>query len=253
MRSFKAGNLNVQIFETRALMGEAAARAAMIAMCDVMKNRDIINVVFAAAPSQSDMLVVLKKSGFPFEKVRAFHMDEYIGLPSDAPQRFSNFLARELWDGLPFHEIHRIEGNAPDAEAECLRYEALLNQYPPDVVLCGIGENGHLAFNDPPVANFRDEHLAKIVELDEICRNQQVRDGCFASIQDVPTHAITLTLPLFINAPRVIVVVPAASKADAVYRTVNEERSTACPSTLLRDHPNATMFLDISSAAKLLK
>jgi glucosamine-6-phosphate deaminase len=172
-------------------------------------------------------------------------MDEYIGLDAAAPQRFSNFLKERLFDRLPFREVHLIE---PETLDPVKHYETLLKTSPIDLVCLGIGENGHLAFNDPPVADFNDPVWVKIVDLDDVCRRQQVNDGCFAAFDDVPKQAITLTIPALMSGKRLICTVPGQTKRQAVQRTLNDPISTACPATILRNHQACTLFLDKDAA-----
>jgi glucosamine-6-phosphate deaminase len=178
-------------------------------------------------------------------------MDEYIGLRPYAEQAFGNFLRQRLFDQAPFLSVEYIDGNAVDTAEECSRYSQLLKRYPTDIVCMGIGENGHIAFNDPPVADFADPLLVKVVELDGSCRRQQVNDGCFLSLQEVPTHAITLTVPALMAGRFVYCMVPGTLKAEAVYNTLKQNIAEAYPSTILRRHTKAELFLDEDSALKL--
>jgi len=190
-------------------------------------------------------------TGIDWSRVNAFHMDEYVGLNENAPQRFGHFLDQAIFGKLPFHEVHCINGNASNPEAECHRYAALLEANPVDMVCMGIGENTHIAFNDPHVADFNDPLMVKLVELDEVSRRQQVHDGCFPSIEDVPTTAITLTVPALMRAAYIFCVVPGINKAIAVDHTINTEISALYPSTALRLHENASLYLDGESASGL--
>ena len=252
MRSFKKDLLNVNIYGTRQEMGEAAAADIKSAIISLLAKKETINMIFAAAPSQNEVLSALAGDReIPWERVKAFHMDEYIGLSKDAPQGFGNFLREHLFGLAPFGEVNYIMPDASDADEECKRYTELLKEHPTDIVVLGIGENGHIAFNDPPVADFADPEVVKAVKLDEVCRNQQVNDGCFAKIEDVPTHALTLTVPTLMAGGQLFCIVPAATKANAVYNTVNGEISTECPATVMRTHPNVTLYLDSDSAALL--
>ena len=191
------------------------------------------------------------ESDIPWNRVNAFHMDEYIGLPRTAPQGFGNFLMEHIFGKVPFKSVNLIDCETTDPEAECARYTALLQENPVDIIILGIGENGHIAFNDPPVADFADEKLVKIVELDEICRQQQVNDGCFAALELVPKTAMTLTCPVFIRAPQLFCIVPAITKAKAVKRTLEGSICEECPATVLRKHENAVLYLDAASASLL--
>ena len=178
-------------------------------------------------------------------------MDEYIGLAPDAPQGFGNFLRRELFSKVSFASVSYLDGTADDRAAECRRYGELLAAAPVDIVCLGIGENGHIAFNDPHVADFNDPAAVKVVELDHTCRQQQVNDGCFAKLDDVPTHALTLTIPTLVAPKTVFCMVPAPTKAKAVQAAVEGPISETCPASILRRHDNASLWLDPDSAALL--
>lgn len=251
IREFVAGKLHVMIYESRELMGAAAADAIAAEVSELMKQKDEVNIIFAAAPSQNEVLAHLRVKDLDWGRINAFHMDEYVGLADDAPQRFGNFLADALFDHVKFRSVHFINGNAPDINAECERYAALLQQYPADIVCLGIGENGHIAFNDPPVADFHDRLMVKEVELDQACRQQQVNDGCFSSIDHVPTHAITLTVPALMKGKSLHCVVPGATKIDAVDNTIHREVREQYPSTILKTHPRAALYLDSISSSHI--
>ncbi|MBQ7912988.1 MAG: glucosamine-6-phosphate deaminase [Clostridia bacterium] len=252
MKSFKKDKLEVRIYENRTLMGEAAARDIKAKIGELLQTKAEINMIFAAAPSQNDVLKALAEDEeIAWDKINAYHMDEYIGLDKDAPQGFGNFLKRSIFDLAPFKSVNYIDITATDPEKEAERYAKLLNENPTDIVIMGIGENGHIAFNDPPVADFKDEKTVKSVKLDEICRQQQVNDGCFASIDEVPTHAMTLTVPTLVRAPYLFCIVPALTKAKAVFETVNGSVDEHCPASVLRTHDNAVLYLD-NESSKLL-
>ncbi len=245
----KKDALDVKIFETRDEMGAAAADDIAAAIKELLAEKDEINVVFAAAPSQNDMLFHLcQKTDIEWNRINAFHMDEYIGLAPDAPQCFSNFLKRGIFDLKPFKSVNLINAGATDAQEEADRYAKLLTENPIDIVCMGIGENGHIAFNDPHVADFNDEKVVKIVELDNICRMQQVNDGCFKQLDDVPKYALTLTIPTLVSCKYNFCVVPAATKAEAVKNTVLGEISEKCPATILRQKENAILYCDKDSS-----
>lgn len=208
LKVFYVDKLKVNICESRSKMGESAAITAGDKIKELLAKKDEINIIFAAAPSQNELLKTLTElDGIDWARVNAFHMDEYIGLPAEAPQGFGNFLKERLFSKLPFKSVSYLNGGATNIEAECKCYSALLAKNPPDIVFMGVGENGHIAFNDPPVADFNDTSMVKIVKLDEICRNQQVNDGCFSSIDLVPTHAMTLTIPTLFGADYLFCVV----------------------------------------------
>ena len=230
MKQIKKDNLSVNVYQSREEMGRAAATDIKACILALLKKKETINMIFAAAPSQNEVLAALATDReIPWNRVNAFHMDEYIGLPADAPQAFGNFLAQHIFGLADFRSVHYIDRSATDADAECARYGALLAEYPTDIVVMGIGENGHVAFNDPPVADFCDPKVVKPVLLDEICRNQQVHDGCFATLADVPTTAITLTVPTLFRGKHLFCIVPAKTKANAVRATLCDEIGEACP------------------------
>ena len=252
MKTFSKDLLKVNIYESRDEMGAAAAADVKAAILRALGEKEAINMIFAAAPSQNEVLANLANDKeIPWGRVNAFHMDEYIGLSKDAPQGFGNFLNKAIFGIAPFKSVNYIDISAPDAEAECERYSDLLCANPVDIVVLGIGENGHIAFNDPPFADFNDTRLVKPVKLDEVCRNQQVNDGCFATIDDVPTHALTLTVPALMSGKELYCIVPAKTKANAVNAAVNGEITDTCPASVLRTHKCATLYLDPDSASLL--
>lgn len=253
MREFIKDKLTVKIFDNRKLMGEAVAAAVSECINNLLSQQPFVNIIFGAAPSQNEFFESLLKKEINWSRLNAFHMDEYLNLAADAPQGFGNFLKERLFDLAPFNTVNYIHGNVEDYEAECKRYSALLMEFQTDVVCLGIGENTHLAFNDPHVADENDPYLVKRVDLDEACRTQQVNDGCFKHIDEVPTHALTLTLPALLKAPYAFCTVPAEKKAKAVYHTLNEEISDNFPATLLRKHEHAVLFLDNQSSAQINK
>jgi glucosamine-6-phosphate deaminase len=239
--------LRVGSFATRAAMGSAAAHDIAMEIRARLAAAAAVRMIFAAAPSQQDMIdALIAESGIDWRRVTAFHMDEYIGLPPGAPQRFATWLGQRLFGRLPFAAVHPILPE-PDPRVAATHYAALLEAAPIDIVCLGIGVNGHLAFNDPPVADFADPQDVKIVELDAVCRRQQVDDGCFADLAAVPEHALTLTIPRLLRADRLFCVVPGAMKRDAVNRTLHGPVSTDCPASILRRHADCTLYLDAES------
>ncbi|SDC22990.1 glucosamine-6-phosphate deaminase [Paenibacillus sp. UNCCL117] len=245
--SLRVDQLEVRVYNTRRELGEAAGLEAAEALRAKLSEQERVRIIFAAAPSQNEFLERLcREEGIDWSRVTAFHMDEYIGLPQGAPQRFSQFLKRSVFDLVKPGAVHLIDGSE-NAEEECRRYAALLEEAPIDFVFLGIGENGHLAFNDPPVADFSDPALVKPVELETACRVQQVNDGCFPALSEVPTHAVTLTIPALLGAGRMFCMVPGPTKREAVKRTLNGPVSTECPATILRSHPACTLYVDSES------
>lgn len=236
--------LHVRVYADRRSLGAAAALEAATHIREQLRSRGRLRIVFAAAPSQNEFLDALAQApDIDWRNIEAFHMDEYIGIAPTAPQRFSHFLSQRLFDRVRPGRVHLFDCTAP-AEAECARYARLLAEAPIDVVCLGIGENGHIAFNDPPVADFADPLAVKPVELEEHCRRQQVNDGCFPSLDDVPRHALTLTIPTIMSAARLFCIVPGPTKREAVRRTLTEPISVNCPSTILRTHANCTLYVD---------
>lgn len=252
IRTFRAGNLEVQVHATRAEMGTAGAAAAEAAIREILRRRDAAKVIFACAPSQDDFLAALRASReIEWPRVEALHLDEYAGLPAGHPASFRRFLRDRLTGHVPVRAFHELRGDASDPDAECARYATLLAEAEPDLAVAGIGENGHLAFIDPPVCDFHDPRDVRVVDLDETCRMQQVHDGAFARLEDVPKRALSLTIPVLMRAPRIVVLVPGAAKQRAVLAAVEGPIEEACPASILRRHPAATLFLDADSAALL--
>lgn len=248
----KVDKLNVQIADDRQQMGKEAARMVSDRIRHLLARQQTVNIIFASAPSQNEFLAALAaEKNMDWSRVNAFHMDEYIGLSADAPQNFGTFLRVQLFDKVRPGTVYYLNGNAPDLQAECNRYTELLRKYPADIVCMGIGENCHIAFNDPHVADFRDPLWVKTVSLDETSRQQQVNDGCFDSLVNVPRQAITVTIPALLRAGCICCIVPGANKAGAVYYTLQEEVHERYPSTILRDHADATLFIDRNSAGKI--
>ncbi len=251
MKEIAKENLQVKIFETRPELGAAAAETLTEKIRELLKTKEYVNIIFASAPSQNEFLAELNKKNVDWGRIYAFHMDEYVGLDKDAPQGFGNFLKERLFNNVTCREVHYLNGNADDVKEECKRYSDLLLKHPTDIVCLGIGENTHLAFNDPHVADFNDPEIVKVVDLDEDCRTQQVNDGCFNTIDEVPTHALTITIPVLFKSTYAYAVVPGKFKANAIYHTLNSEISELYPSTILRRHNHAILFIDENSASKL--
>ncbi|MBQ9545487.1 MAG: glucosamine-6-phosphate deaminase [Clostridia bacterium] len=251
VRKLKAGNMKVFVHDTRKNMGEQVAGDFSKKLKSLLKTKDEVNVVFAAAPSQSDFLAALEKEeGIDWKRVNVFHMDEYVGLSSYAPQSFARFVKTFVADRFSPKAFYAINGEA-DPEKECERYSRLLRKHKTDIVCLGIGENAHVAFNDPGEAKFWDEDDVKIVTLDEVCRRQQVHDKCFEKIGDVPKYALTLTVPALLRAEALFCTVPAASKADAVRKTVRGKIDELVPASILKAHPCVRFYCDRDSAALL--
>lgn len=250
-RRLRVGRLAVEVYADRSGLGAAAASAAGRRMREILERQERCRIVFAAAPSQNEYLAGLaEQEGIDWSRVTAFHMDEYAGLPNDHPQSFVRFLREHLWDRVQPGEIHPLNGLNPDPEDECRRYTELLRAAPIDIVAAGIGENGHLAFNDPP-ADFETERPYLVVTLDEACRRQQVGEGWFAALADVPSLAISMSVRQILKARTIVAVVPDARKADAVAACLCGPVSPMAPASILRGHSDTSVYLDQDSAALL--
>ncbi len=247
----KVDNLDIGVYSGRDLMGDAVAKDVRDAVHKLLEKKDTVNIIFAAAPSQRDLYASLLKMDIPWDRVNAMHMDEYVGISPEKSQSFRNYLKTNLFDKIPLKSIDYIQGERDDIAQECERYTSVLKNSAPDIVCMGIGENTHIAFNDPPLAKFDDVEMVKVVELDLVCRQQQVNDGCFSSLDEVPTHALTLTIPILLSAEYIFCVVPGKTKEQAVYHTVYEAVTELYPSTILRKHPKAKLYLDMESSRLL--
>lgn len=252
VRRLLVDRLNVKIYKTRREMGACCGAAVGERVRRLLAGRDEINMIFAAAPSQNEVIEALNgEGGIDWGRVNAFHMDEYIALGAGAPQGFGNFLRERLFSRLPFKDVYYLNGGAADIEAECERYSLLLKR-DIHIVCLGVGENGHIAFNDPGSADFSDPKSVKKVRLDEKCRLQQVHDGCFASLGEVPQSALTLTIPALMRGEHLFCAVPGAAKASAVRGMLRGGISSACPASILRSHESAAMFCDLESGKYIL-
>lgn len=251
-RSLQFGNLAVEVYESAEAMGQAAAASVANHLRELAVSSEIVAVIFATGASQIATLDALTSTpGLPWNQVVGFHMDEYLGISDQHRASFRRYLRERLTSKLRMRQFYGIDGSEANAEETCRQYAELLQQFQPQLCLLGIGENGHLAFNDPLEADFNDPRDIKIVSLDEQCRQQQVNEGWFGSLQEVPERAISLTIPALLRVPRLTASVPGERKAQIVRRTLTEEISTRCPATILRTHPNATIYLDRASSVEL--
>jgi glucosamine-6-phosphate deaminase len=243
--------LSTVVLPDRRALAAAAAAHATDRLRDILGTRARARVIFAAAASQAEMLDALAAAdGIDWQRVEAYHLDEYVGLRPGDPRSFGRWLDDHIWSRVRPGRIERIDGGNPDQVEESRRYGALLDDGGIDLGLIGIGENGHLAFNDPHVADFDDPLTVKPVEIDDTSRHQQVRDGAFDRFEDVPRLALTVTMSAILASRELSVVVPGAQKADAVARTLDGPIETACPASALRRHPNAVLFLDAAAFSR---
>ena len=247
-----AGAIKLEIHRTGKAAGEAAAQAAAEELRRLDRAGKDIGVIFATGASQLDMLEALTSiPGLPWNRVLGFHMDEYVGLDENHPASFRRYLRERLTSRVAMRAFFEMDGNAENIDSFARDYMQKLDAANPQLCLLGIGENGHLAFNDPAEADFNDPLPIKVVTLDDACRQQQVSEGWFASRDDVPRQALTLTIPTLLRVPKLILTVPGSRKATAVRRTLEDPVQTDCPSTILRTHPDVTIYLDVDSAAAL--
>jgi glucosamine-6-phosphate deaminase len=253
LRSVSVDQLRVSVFETNEAMGFAAAELASAAILAAIQRHDAANVVLAAANSQLTFLRALRTGDrLPWEAVTLFQMDEYLDLDPEHEARLAAFLKRELVDHVHVGTFHALPGSERDVDEACREYDALLRSHPLDVCVLGIGENGHLAFNDPPSVRFDDPQWVRKVRIDERSRAQQVGEGHFPRLDSVPKRAVTLTVPALVSAQTVLCLVPESRKAAAVRRTLTGPIDPSCPASILRRAPLATLFLDLDSAGSTL-
>jgi glucosamine-6-phosphate deaminase len=254
IREFISDKLHVKEYENRIDLGKDAAQAVAKIMKELIHKKGKVRMMFASAPSQNDFLKYLKiEKGIDWSKVYAFHMDNYVGLPIDHPQSFSQFLRDSLFNDLPEVNFFPIDSGAIDPESEVKRYKNLLLEEPIDIMILGIGESGHLAFIDPPFCDFNDDSFFKISPLDDETLVQQVHDGCFDKTEDVPKTAYTLTIAACLASPFTIAIVPTALKAKAIRAVVDGPIFTKIPASKLQTKKNAWLLIDKDSGRLLKK
>ncbi len=246
----KVEALEVRVCGSPEAMAAAAAAEAGRVLRKVLSVQPGAAVILASAASQVKFLEVLVAAeGIDWSRVTLFHMDEYLGITGEHPASFGRFLRERVEAKVHPRRAHYLQGEADQPIRECERYEALLRAQPIDLCCLGIGENGHIAFNDPPVAEFEDPRQVKVVKLDEACRNQQVGEGAFPSFDEVPQYAYTLSVPALCGARKMICVVPELRKAEAVRKTLTGKVDSGCPASILRRQGQAVLFLDDDSAS----
>ena len=252
IKEFVKDQLLIKILKNREEMGKKAAQNVAKKILEIIDQKGKVNMAFAAAPSQNEFLNELTKfKNIEWSKITAFQLDEYIGLEDESPQKFSSYLKDHLFDKTNFYKVYYIDQKEKTIDEKIGRFSDILLKHPLDIACIGIGENGHIAFNDPYVADFADPQNVKKVCLDLQCRMQQVNDGCFQKIPDVPTHALTMTIPAIMQANYIYCVVPGKNKAKAVSRCIKGEIGSNFPASILRNQKNAILYLD-SDAASLL-
>lgn len=252
LRVFKVDELAVRVYAHQPAMAAAAAAEVRDYLAGVLQQQGQARVILASAASQEQFLLVLTAlEGVDWSRITLFHMDEYLGITAEHPASFRRFLRERVEQKVKPQMFHYIRGDAPEPLQEIDRYTALLQEKPIDLCCLGMGENGHIAFNDPPVADFADPRLMKLVQLDERCRQQQVGEGAFPDLAAVPQYAYTLTVPALCAARKMVCIVPERRKAEAVRRALQGPVSTACPASFLRRQSHAVLYLDADSAAEL--
>lgn len=247
-RSFTADALNVEVHDSEQAMGVAAAAQASEVIREAVRQRGEARVVIATGNSQYAMVAALLQHELPWDAITVFHMDEYVGIDADHPASFQRWIRERIEEPAHPRRVEYISGQG-DPEAEARRYDGLLRAAPLDLVCMGIGENGHLAFNEPFDTDFTDERWARVITLTPESRRQQVGEGHFPTIDDVPPQAITLTVPALTSARAIVVCAPEERKADAVKKSLELEVSPTVPSTFLRTIPQATLYLDAASSS----
>ncbi len=250
MKSFTIERMKVRVYKDRSEMGAAAAEDAASRIRELLGKKERVRMAFAAAPSQGGFLDWLARArDLDWGRVTAFQLDEYVGVPGTAPQSHQSYLRERLFSRVKPGEVHSLDGSAHPRK-ECARYAELVRQGPLDIVCLGIGNNGHIALNEPHAADFNDPDVVKVVELDKVSIKQQVQTGIFKRIEDVPRFGMTLTVPVIMSATHLFCVVPGPSKRDAVRLALQGPLTTACPASILRTHPDCTLFLELDSHGK---
>ncbi len=252
-KTLKVDHLDVAIYETPVDMGKAAADFVQRKLLEAIVEKGSANLILATGASQFKFLEALKERDIEWQKITIFHLDEYKDISDSHPASFRKYLKDRILDAVKPKKVYFLNGDAEDVEAEMNQYSEALKNHPIDIACIGIGENGHIAFNDPPVADFNDPKLVKLVTLDEACRNQQLGEGWFPTFDDVPKQALTLTITSILNCKTISCVVPDERKAQAVHNTLYNDISTDCPATILRQHKHTKLFLDMASANRIEK
>jgi glucosamine-6-phosphate deaminase len=249
---FRVDDLAVQIYNSEAEMAQDVAQITAKYLKEVLENQDTAAVLLATGNSQLKFLdTLIALGGVDWARISLFHLDEYLGITADHPASFRRYLRERVEKKLYPQQFHYIEGDTLEPVAECDRYTKLLQTQPIDLCCLGVGENGHLAFNDPSVANFQDPYSVKLVKLDKLNRQQQVNTGHFPNLESVPQYAFTVTIPLICSAKKIICLAPEKRKAQVVKQMLQESITINCPASILRYQPQATLFLDDNSASLL--
>jgi len=248
VQTYQIEKLPVEVYANKEDMGQAAAQAARTILQTAIAERGKANLILATGNSQLAFLHALRMlDGIDWSVITVFHMDEYLGIDPEHPASFPKYLHEHIIDHVQPAIFHPVPGQPDDVNQACATYEKLLQDHPADLVAMGVGENGHIAFNDPPFADFNDPHWVKVVELDEVSRRQQVGEGHFPSLDDVPKEAITLTIPALLAPIHILAIVPEARKATAVHACLTQPISEDRPGSVLRQVDHAKLYLDLDS------
>lgn len=249
VQTFKVEKVQVQIYQSKQALADAAAVWVSALLDEAIREKGKANLILATGASQFELVESLKKEAIEWKRITVFHLDEYKGMPITHPASFRKYLKERILDEVQPAQVHLLNGDSQDVEAELKRYESLLAASEIDAACIGIGENGHIAFNDPAVADFHDPRLVKLVDLDEACRRQQLGEGWFPTLADVPTQALSLTIPAILRCRAISCVVPDQRKAAAVRAALYGPIETACPASILRTHAHTKLFLDSDSSS----
>ena len=252
VKTFNVDSLPVRIYASESEMAADVAQSVHNYLVETISNQGQAAAILATGNSQIQFLErLVDLGGIDWSRMTLFHMDEYLGIDENHSAGFRRYMRERVENKTNPNVFHYLGGDAPEPIAECERYEALLKAQPIDLCCMGVGENGHIAFNDPPVANFEDKRLVKIVELDVACRMQQVNEGHFPDLEAVPKYALTLTVPALCSAKKVVCVAPETRKAKAVQSMLEGPVNTSCPASFLRTQSQATLYLDTDSTSLL--
>ncbi len=252
IKTFQADDLPVRVYASQADLSSDVARITQAYLKKVLAAQGKAAVILATGNSQIKFLEeLIHLGGVNWSKITLFHMDEYLGISGDHKASFRRYMRERVASRVKPRAFHYLEGDALLPMDECARYTKLLRAQAIDLCCLGVGENGHLAFNDPPVANFKDKHAVTIAKLDEKCRMQQVGEGHFVNLDAVPQYALTLTIPTLCSAKKMLCIAPEKRKALAVKAALHGPVSTDCPASILRRQPHATMFIDTDSSSLL--
>jgi glucosamine-6-phosphate deaminase len=250
VKIFRADSLAVRVYGSHSDLARDAATLAQRHLQETLARQGTASAILATGNSQLEFLdALVALGGVDWSRVTLFHMDEYLGIDANHRASFRRYLRERVESRVKPKQFHYLEGDALLPLKECERYAKLLSAQPIDLCCLGIGENGHLAFNDPPVADFSDPHPVKLVKLDEACRQQQVGEGHFQNLEAVPQYAFTLTIPTLCSASRMLCIVPERRKARAVKESLRSPISPAYPASWLRRQSHCTLFLDGDSAS----